>query len=111
MAASIGTPLVSEVIGSVRLLVVPVTFDSSYPTGGEAVDFTSTGTLSTVLAVSVAPYTGGGIGAYYVPTNHTTGKLLAVYGDNDGGANGEFVQVTSTDDISAETVLCTVYGR
>ena len=111
MAATIGTPLVSEVIGSVRLLVVPVTFDSSYPTNGESVDFTSTGTLSTVLSVSVAPYTGGGIGAYYVPTNHTTGKLVALYGDNDAGANSEFVEATSTDNLSAETVLCTVIGR
>lgn len=108
MAASIGTPLVSEVIGSVRLLVVPVTFDSSYPTGGEDIDFTATGVLSTVLAVSVAPFTGGGVNAFYVPTDHTTGKLLAHYQD---GAAGEFVQATSTDDLSAETVLCTVYGR
>jgi hypothetical protein len=107
MAASIGTPLVSEVIGSVRLLVVPVTFDSSYPTGGEIVDFTSTGTLTTVLSVSIAPYTGGGISAHYVPTNHTTGKILCNYQDG----TTEFGQVSSTDDLSAETVLCTVIGR
>ncbi len=108
MTASIGTPLVNEVIGTVRLVVVPVTFDNSYPTGGEVVDFTANTALTTILAVSIAPFTGGGIVGHYVLTDITTGKILCNYQDGD---TGEFIQVTSTDDISAETLLCTVYGR
>ncbi len=105
MTASIGTALVSEVIGSVRLLIVPVTFDNSYPTGGEAVDFKANNALTTIIAVTCSTFSGGGVNAHYDADN---AKLIAFYQDGD---TGEFIQVTSTDDISAETVLCTVYGR
>ena len=103
MAVTIGSPSVKAVFGDFRIAVIPVTFDASYPTGGEVVDFTADGTFSTVT--EVLPLPSGGTLATWV---QSTKKLLAWYQDGDAA---EFVQVTSTDDLTAETVNCLVFGK
>ena len=103
MAATVGSPSVKAVFGDFRIAVIEVTLDSSYPTGGESVDFTANGEFSTIDTV-LPLTTSGGI----LPVWDQTNKKLLAY-DQDGTT--EFAQVTSTDDLSAETINCLVFGK
>lgn len=103
MAASIAVGSPAGVIGAWKAAFITVTLDSSYPTGGEAVDFTANGEFSNVLAVLPVAGSGGIIPVW----DATNSKLLAFYQD---GAAGELVQATNTDDLSAESIDCLVIG-
>lgn len=79
-----------------------VTLDSSYPTGGEAVDFTAGGEFSAIDTVQVESTSANG----YVP--QWDGSNILMY---EAGADAAALdEVAATTDLSAETVLCTVVG-
>jgi hypothetical protein len=90
------------VIGNKRLVFGTIAFDSSYPTGGEAL---TAGNLG-LDKIDHITFTSDIVQCYWA-----SNLLLAYYGDNDNAADAEFVQVTNTDDISAANVGFFAIGR
>lgn len=89
--------------GAVQFVPVKVTFDASYPTGGEAVTAGSFG-LSSIYAVLPAVDLTGTWIAFYVPAAGTTGgKLFAIV-----SATG--AQVASEADLSTAVFNFVVIG-
>lgn len=98
------TSVVNRNIEGARVAVTAdLTFDSSYPTGGEAIVIDDLG-LSVVDICLVAP--SAGYVAEYVAS---TGKVIVYWVDTttDGAAMAE---VASTTDLSALVVRARVYG-
>jgi hypothetical protein len=90
------------VIGNKRLVFGTIAFDSSYPTGGEAL---TAGNLG-LDKIDHITFTSDIVQCYWA-----SDLLLAYYGDNDNAADAEFVQVANTDDISAANVGFFAIGR
>ena len=90
------------VIGNKRLTIGTITFDSSYPTGGEDL---VPGDLG-LDKIDHITFTSDVVQCYWA-----SNKLLAYYGDNDAGADGEFAQAANTDDLSAANVGFFAIGR
>ena len=90
------------VIGNKRLVIGTIAFDSSYPTGGEALTATNLG----LDKIDHITFTSDIVQCYWA-----SDLLLAYYGDNDNAADAEFVQVANTDDISAANVGFFAIGR
>lgn len=90
------------VIGNKRLVFGTIAFDSSYPTGGEAL---TAGNLG-LDKIDHITFTSDIVQCYWA-----SNLLLAYYGDNDNAADAEFVQVANTDDISAANVGFFAIGR
>jgi len=91
-----------SVFGNKRITVGTIAFDSSYPTGGEALVAGDIG----FDKIDFITFSSDIVQCYWA-----SDKLLAYYGDNDNAAHAEFVQVTSTDDISAANVSFFAIGR
>jgi hypothetical protein len=91
------------VIGDLRYGVVEVTLDSSYPAGGEAVDFVAAlgwNSLTAVLSLQSSSANG------YVP--QWDGAEIWMY---EAGADAAALdEVAATTDLSAETITCFVVG-
>lgn len=96
----------------VKLVTGTLAFDSSYPTGGEAVDLSSYFPGGTIIQVMADPCSSGG---YVVGHDYGTpaaGKFMAYWCDYDAGADGALVQVTATTDLSALTAVhVTILGH
>lgn len=90
--------------GRLRLNIVKVTFDSSYPTGGEALTAAQLG-LNKVVHVAPAPASGY-VGEYDL----TNSKLKAYYGDNNNASDGPLIEVPNTTDLSAVVMYLVVIG-
>lgn len=87
------------------LVFATITFDSSYPTGGEALassDFSSVGSLDSVI---VSQTNVAGIDAVWDSANS---KVLLYDEDNTSGIAA---QVADTTDMSATTVDVLVVGE
>jgi hypothetical protein len=85
--------------------VFQVTLDSSYPTGGEALDFTS---LSDFSAVDlVVPLNSSSANGYVPQWDAANSKLLMYEAGADAAALDE---VADTTDLSAETIVVMVFG-
>jgi hypothetical protein len=103
MALTITVPDAGRtVIGNKRLVIGTIAFDSSYPTGGEALTATNLG----LDKIDHITFTSDIVQCYWA-----SDLLLAYYGDNDNAADAEFVQVANTDDISAANVGFFAIGR
>ena len=103
MALTITVPDAGRtVIGNKRLVFGTIAFDSSYPTGGEALTATNLG----LDKIDHITFTSDIVQCYWA-----SDLLLAYYGDNDNAADAEFVQVASADDISAANVSFFAIGR
>jgi len=76
-----------------RVYIGTVLFDSSYPTGGEAVEFGFTPEF--VIAEPTA--------GYVFTWDYTNEKLLAYRYDYDAVADGVAIQVADTTNLSAVT--------
>jgi hypothetical protein len=87
--------------------IVEVTFDASYPTGGEAIALDQLG-FTSVMSI-VAPKTAGYKFTADVSTP-TAPKLLVWRGDNDAGADGPRAQVANTTNLATLVVRCLVIG-
>lgn len=86
------------VIGDRRAVIADIDFDSSYPTGGEALTPETLGFTSRADFVLAEP-----AGGYTFEYDHSGKKLIARHGDNDAVADGPSVQVPNTTDLSAVT--------
>jgi hypothetical protein len=85
--------------------IYQVTFDASYPTGGEAADFTSLAPFSAVDCVLVH---GSDSANGYVPQWDAANSKLMMY---EAGADAAALdEVADMTDLSAETVLVEVIG-
>lgn len=110
MALTLGTPD-KKVPGAEFVSIVDITFDSSYPAGGEVLTAADLGlnTIVTVLpSVAVDPDTVDN--ALVVAFDHTNSKILLFWGNNDGGADGPLVEVADTTNVAAYTARLIVYG-
>lgn len=103
MAASVSISVGPEVPGSRKEVVGVITFDASYPTGGEAVTLAQLG-LSRLDYLSVS----AGIG--YLPTwdGSTSSPKVLLY--RQTAATGAFAEVPNTTDMSATTVRFLAVG-
>ena len=81
-------------LGSLKANIVEVSFDDSYPTGGEALTAGDLG-LTRVSFALAEPASG-----YAFEYDHTNSKLLAYYADYDAGADGPLIQVPDTTDLN-----------
>lgn len=92
------------VVGNRRLVTGSLTQDSSYPTGGESL---TPGDLG-LSDIDFIVFSADVIQCYW---ESSTKKVLMYYGNNDGAADGEFVEATSTDDLSAANIDFQAWGR
>lgn len=85
------------VAGTKRFCICTISFDSSYPTGGE--DFT----LADFGFKRRIDY-GHGFGSGYVcEADRTNLKILAYYGDNNNASDGPLIEVPNTTNLSTLT--------
>lgn len=107
MAATV-TPSFSgnsfDVWGKRKVYTARITFDSSYPTGGEAVNLKQFGLpghdACTYIFSQRAPLTG----AYNFVYDRTNQKLLVFWADGTAVAAGALPEVANTTDLSALVV-------
>jgi hypothetical protein len=104
MAVSYGAPVKDGVVGDLRYRVVDVTFDSSYPTGGEASAPSAYGLTDIICLI---PLTASGYTPEYDDTNSKI-KMYWVDTTVDGAALAE---VANTTNLSAVTVRFFVLGK
>lgn len=83
-----------------KLQIGTLAFDTSYPTGGEAVDFGFSPTI-----VLLQPASG-----YVFEYDAGNGKVLAYYADYDAGADGALIQVANTTDLSSVSTVYLAIG-
>jgi hypothetical protein len=91
--------------GDTKYGIVEVTLDSSYPTGGEAIDFPAAlgwNSLTGLVSVNSTSATG------YVPQWDSGNAKMLMY---EAGADAAALdEVANTTDLSAETMTCLVIG-
>lgn len=90
-----------------RVNIVDITFDSSYPTGGESLTPAQCGMDSEILAV--LPELGDT--GYAVRYDRANEKLMAYMGDNNNASDGPLIEVADTTDLSTLDVRIVVIGR
>jgi hypothetical protein len=82
-----------------KIVTGTIAFDSSYPTGGEALDLTSYfDSLKVVLLETAAGYT--------LEYDNVNKKVKVFYADYSTGTDGALIEVASTTDLA--TVLAEV---
>lgn len=110
MALTVGTPTKTGVFGDLKYVVVPVTFDNSYPTGGETLDLDLLG-LSSVVAVTNAGASYDAQGTV-VPAWDAANSKLVAYGANGAAAgSAALTEVANAADLSTITVTLLVLGK
>jgi len=95
----------SGVVGDRRCWRGTITFDSSYPTGGEAVAAASLGFTVAIESVIVGSADEAGISARWDSANN---KMKLMDEDGTSGIEAEFA---NTGDASAVVVTIEAYGR
>lgn len=90
------TPRASRIGRNYRLVTGTIAFDSSYPTGGEALDLS--GKLKTLKSVMLENKSG-----YVFEYDYANKLVKAYYYDYDAGADGAAIEVANTTDLSAVT--------
>jgi hypothetical protein len=100
-------PLAGDETANGKFVVVDLTFDSSYPTGGEAFDVAQLGLSEVWFAVIDA--TAPSATSYQFRYDKVNGKIQAYWVDTsvDGAALAE---VADTTDLSTVTVRALFYG-
>lgn len=111
MAVSLSVPAATDdVWGRLRVRIGAVTFDASYPTGGEALAAGDFG-LAEFVSVVPLPRPTGAASKRVVQWDPAAEKLVALQGDNDGVADGALVEVPNATDLSTLVVDVIVLGR
>lgn len=100
MAVTVTDVCPPQSVGQYKEKIVDITFDASYPTGGEAIAATRFG-FNEILTVQIENATGDAVRT--TRYSRATGKLLA-YAPGDA-------EVADTTDLSAVTVRAVVRGR
>lgn len=95
-----------DLVGTHRQKRGTITFDSSYPTGGEAVTPANFG-LTAITDIQLE-----GDDGYVLRWDRSTTapKLLAYMGDNNNASDGPLIEVANTTDLSAVVTRFTVTG-
>lgn len=83
--------------GTATLYVGTIALDSSYPTGGEAIDVSGNERLEIVLC----SHSGG----YSFDWDQNDQKLIAYYVDNNAAGDSAQIEVPNTTDLSALTAI------
>ena len=83
--------------GTATLYVGTIAFDSSYPTGGEAIDLSGNERVEYIQCNAQ--------GGYVFVFEQNDQKLLAYYGDNNNAADGPLIEVPNTTDLSSLTAI------
>lgn len=91
-------PVKSYVTGDRRTVIADVTFDSSYPTGGEALTASDLGLTGTLTYVNAAPAPTG----HVCPYDRTNSKLMAFNGTTE---------IANTTDLSTVTTRLMAIGK
>ena len=104
MAVAVSALEHGGVVGAQKVKYATVTFDSSYPTGGEPL---TPSDFDLVSIDWIQTQDGVGYALYYDRTNS---KLLAYYGNFDA-ADGPLIQVPNATDLSAVAVKVVVFGK
>jgi hypothetical protein len=86
----------TEYVGTIAL-------DSSYPTGGEAIDASNNERFAHLNA-QAGGTTAEGLG-YVFAWDKANQKLVALYSDNNNASDGPLIQVPDTTDLSAITAI------
>lgn len=90
------TDINSAIARGMNIEVGTIAFDSSYPTGGEALSFE--GFTPTAVMVQSS-------GGYVFSWDSTNAKVLAYYADYDGAADGALIQVANETNLAALTAV------
>lgn len=102
---------------NLKLALRNITFDSSYPTGGEAVTAANFG-LTSILAMICLP-TGGYVASFDAANSKILVYLRGAITENAAGsytqsavlAAAAFAEVADTSNLSTLTVQCWAIGR
>ena len=87
------------------IVTAEVTFDDSYPTGGEPISAASLG-LKSIDFLSANPN-----GGYVFEFDHANSKLKAFQADYDAVADGPLIQVADKTDLKAVKSRIWATGR
>lgn len=93
MAATVSIQDSWDLGGNKTGYLLNIAFDSSYPTGGEAIDVSGAEGFAAVI-----PFAGKE--GYGFEWDAAGQKLLAYYADYDAAADGALIQVPNTTDLS-----------
>lgn len=88
-------PVKALAASNLRIITGQIDFDSSYPTGGEAMD------LSSYFPVALKAVFIENKAGYVFAYDYANKKVLAYYADYDAVADGALIQVANTTDLSA----------
>ena len=104
-------PNPDHVSGNVKHRHRKITFDNSYPAGGEAITASDFG-LSRLYLVEVlgAAQKADEAFAYLIGWDPTAGKLVAYEGDNDNAGDAPLIQADDTDDLDTYYVYVRAIG-
>lgn len=84
--------------GTANLYVGTIAFDSSYPTGGEAIDISSGNETLEFVHAQIE-------GGYAFSWDKANQKLIAWYGDYNNASDGVLIEVPNATDLSALTAI------
>ena len=76
-----------------------LTFDDSYPTGGEAITAANVGLNRAIDRIIIESAAG-----YVFKYDKANKKVLAYYADYDASSDGALIQVANTTDLSASAI-------
>ena len=105
MAVSVSTSRTDTVGRYSKYTTGTITFDSSYPTGGEALLPTAVGLSSKVEFISVSPADG-----YVFEYDYANSKVKAVYPTSDATAPCPGEEVEDTANLSAVVARYIAFG-
>lgn len=104
MALTYDTAPRVEYEGNMRVWYGSITFDSSYPTGGEALSLASLGFSRQVFSVVAGPTTTGHVGVWDL--SKTAPKLLAFI----GAGSAALAEVSNGTNLSTAVFPCVIRG-
>ena len=92
--------------GGPELRFIDITFDDSYPTGGEAITAANIG-FTTIYAV----FPPASLGGCVLEWDKTNSKIKAWYADYDATGDGILIELANTSDVLDGLIArCLVYG-
>ena len=92
--------------GGPSIRIGTITFDDSYPTGGEAITAANLNFSGGITNLIAEPSLGG-----YVPVwDKTNSKIKVLYGDYNNSADGPLIEVPNAADLSTVTVRFIAFG-
>ena len=102
--------VIDHLATKLKVTVVDITFDSSYPRGGEAIDADDIGHgFNEIVSIHGNPSTGASYG-YILSWNSSTEKLVVLETDSDYAGDRSLKEVANATNLSAATFKCFVTG-